>query len=223
MTDLKRLLINVETELVEVRNEWDAIVNETDLILSSEPKEYAVITFPPTESLLSKIGVIDGEIKEIKENIVSVEATKRMFFVAKIDQIEEERKSLVEEIDAKETEKKDYIDKINDTSKKNEERVGMRKTRMGLYAKENESLRASEALAHDISENINATVFMIEEQDSRLSHTQLRWSEMTSILGLSKTVMDLIHSRNKVDKLIVYGGLIGIIIIIVLLYYFIKH
>ena len=221
--DVKSLTIKVERDLVEIRSEWDQIGNEIETILSSDPTNRNYITFPSTEGILLKLSEITKQIELIKENITRVDAKKRIYFVTKIEQMEEEHKNILEEISMKEFEKKEFIDKMDDRFKKNEERVGMRKTRMGLYQKENQSLINSETLVHDIAENINATVFMIEEQNSRMSRIRNKWNDMNGLLGLSRNVMNMITSRNTKDKVIVYGGLILIIIVIVALYCFIKY
>ncbi|ELP91078.1 hypothetical protein EIN_268240 [Entamoeba invadens IP1] len=223
MDEAKSKTRKIERELVDIRTQWDTVLSTTDSILSNDPNSRMVISFPDTSELVTRLQQLEPLIEEVRQLVTAVEDSKRNMLSIKIDQIIDEKKTLSEQISQKELEKKDYIYRQEDANRKNEERVGMRQTRMGLYAKESESLRTSESLVNDISSNIEATVFMLEDQGSRLSHTQIRWNELTSVLGLSRTVMNLISSRNKGDRILVYGGLLGIVVILFLIYYFLKR
>ena len=98
------------------------------------------------------------------------------------------------------------MDNLDIEKRRNEERVGLSRSRMDLYNKENESLKASEQLANDITETINHNIFMIGEQDDRLTKIRMKWNDMKGVLGLSNKVMELIKSKNKTDRVLVFGG-----------------
>ncbi|KAL7719352.1 Uncharacterized protein QTN25_003073 [Entamoeba marina] len=199
--DLKTSIQNAETQLMKIKEEWQTTSSTITSILNTT--NTTSFSFPTLSPIKDNLDSFSMTLQNIYSEVNNPPYNKHAIY------------SMFKKI-------QEFITQSDAQNKKNEERVGMRKTRMGLYAKENESLKMSERLASDVADNINATVFMVEQQDQRMNSVRLRWNDMKGVLGLSRSVMQMITNRNTTDKIIVYGGLIVIIIILVLIYYYFK-
>ncbi len=90
---------------------------------------------------------------------------------------------------------------------------------MEHYSREAESLRRSGEHVDEMQEIGNAVLRSFAEQRDRLKNAQRRVFDITSLLGVSNSVLKLIERRHSGDKALVYGGMVVVTILIALMYW----
>jgi len=95
-----------------------------------------------------------------------------------------------------------------------------RQTRLGYLIDESGSLARSNALADDIEEQGMEILDGLDRQRALMHGMRGKLGGLLGKLGLSRDVMKEFENRNTQDKLLVYGGMIGIVLLIIVLFFF---
>ena len=91
-----------------------------------------------------------------------------------------------------------------------------------LEMAESQSLDRSSNMLSDHLESGRHSLSELIGQKERLKSVQRKVFDIVNYLGLSSTLMRAIENRDVVDKWIVYGGMVAILALIFLIYYFYK-
>ena len=91
-----------------------------------------------------------------------------------------------------------------------------------LEIAESQSLDRSASMLNDYLESGRNTLSELIGQKERLKSVQRKVFDIVNYLGLSNTLMRAIENRDVVDKWIVYAGMVAVLGLIFLIYFFIK-
>jgi Golgi SNAP receptor complex protein 2 len=87
---------------------------------------------------------------------------------------------------------------------------------------ENTSLNNSSRIMNDYLATGKETLDNLLSQRERLKSVKRKLFDILNYLGLSNTIIRVVEKRDYVDKLIVYGGMIVIILILILVYCYLR-
>lgn len=87
---------------------------------------------------------------------------------------------------------------------------------------ENTSLNNSSRIMNDYLATGKETLDSLLSQRERLKSVKRKLFDILNYLGLSNTIIRVVEKRDYVDKLIVYGGMIVIILILILVYCYLR-
>jgi len=91
----------------------------------------------------------------------------------------------------------------------------------GLY-QETASLDRSMRAADEIHEMGASILSSLGEQNDFLKSAQMKLLNIGHSLKLSRSVMKVIENRQNLDKILVYGGMVVVLILLAVLFYFFK-
>eukprot|EP00347_Sterkiella_histriomuscorum_P003742 403363121 len=109
----------------------------------------------------------------------------------------------------------------NDNSKRSSQSTVERR-RVMEYQNEHESLDRSQNYAHEIEKQGQSIVEGLQKQSEILKKVKLRALQMLNTIGMSESIMKLIEKRNRTDILLFFGLAILTLIIIVVLFFYVK-
>jgi len=95
-------------------------------------------------------------------------------------------------------------------------------TQMQKLAEEGESIDRSISTAFDLESLGHSILSSIGQQNEQIKNIQSKLREMANNLGLHRSIIKIIERRQIVDKILVYGGMIFTLILIWILWYYIR-
>ena len=108
-------------------------------------------------------------------------------------------------------------------------RAGQGKDAAGAAMKaidEEANMRRSVAASHQQLENIfaqgGATLVQMSGQRERLKRAHKKALDMLNKIGLSESLLKIAERRQKVDKMIVYGGMAGVSLLVLLVWWVVR-
>lgn len=84
------------------------------------------------------------------------------------------------------------------------------------------SVQRSSRTANEIREMAYGVLDTLREQNATLEGAKQRVLEIANTLGISRTLLRVIERRQTVDQIIVYGCMVGVILLFILLVYFFR-
>ena len=91
---------------------------------------------------------------------------------------------------------------------------------MEMREKTKASLQHSNQLADSLIESSREVLLRLQQQRELISGIRNRLIDLGSAIGMSDQIMRTIERRMTQDKWIVYGGMVGILLLIFVLYYY---
>jgi len=91
---------------------------------------------------------------------------------------------------------------------------------------EEANMRRSVAASHQQLENIfaqgGAALVQMSGQRERLKRAHKKALDMLNKIGLSESLLKIAERRQKVDKMIVYGGMAGVTLLVLLVWWIVR-
>jgi hypothetical protein len=84
------------------------------------------------------------------------------------------------------------------------------------------SVQRSNRTANEIREMAFGVLTTLREQNAALEQAKEKILDIANVLGISKALLRVIERRQTVDQIIVYGCMVGIVLLFVLLVYFFR-
>ncbi|KAF2077346.1 hypothetical protein CYY_001349 [Polysphondylium violaceum] len=172
--------------------------------------------------LSTNINQLARMIDQIDSMVSNEPVGKREIWRIKVKQLVDESKSLRKSMDIFLQSK--YKKQLEDEEKK--KLLGRRKQTDGSdmvnLMKENQHLRDSDFGLDQLSEVGNNIIYSLVGQNSKLKNVHKKIYDMANTLGLSRTIIQKIKRRQYQDKVIVYTGMVIVLIIIFVLWYFFR-
>jgi len=93
---------------------------------------------------------------------------------------------------------------------------------MDHYIEEGNSIHRSKAMVNDIINTSRNVLSDLMDQRTLLKSAHRRALDIANLLGLSNTIMRIAERRNRVDRLIVFGGMVVVTVFLYLCYAYTK-
>mmetsp|Transcript_9035 Transcript_9035/g.12420 ORF Transcript_9035/g.12420 Transcript_9035/m.12420 type:complete len:215 (-) Transcript_9035:30-674(-) len=200
-----KLLLEIRDELEQIETGQDTSVfiegrisaNLNNLARLTEHLEGLVLKQSPAKRELWRI-----KVKQLSEECKSLRTSLANFMNEKYKQkkLEEERAQLFER-----------------KSKHQQDNDGLR-----MQVRESESLDRASRNARDIEDAGYSILSGIGQQNEKLKDIQKRLYDIGMTLGLSKSIMRVIERRQTQEKIILFGGMATTLLIIFLLWYYVR-
>jgi golgi SNAP receptor complex member 2 len=102
-------------------------------------------------------------------------------------------------------------------------KVGMRDPALvDLEMAENSSLTKSNAMMNDYLNSSKETLAELVSQRERLKSVQTKVLDILNLLGISNSIMKSVERRDYYDKLLVFSGMIVTLIVLCLVYFYLR-
>ncbi|CDW91379.1 UNKNOWN [Stylonychia lemnae] len=178
------------------------------------------------DCIRSRIGDLETMMRQIEENLASYhnlirgnESMNNSYLVwrTKIDRLKNSVMSHSINIDKAFRNYKKTQATAKRSSQNNVER-----RRIMEYQNEHESLDRSQGIAYEIERQGMGIIENLQKQQEILKKVKLRALQMLNTIGMSESILKLIEKRSRTDMLIFFGLAIFTIILIVILFYYVK-
>ncbi|EAL73679.1 v-SNARE family protein [Dictyostelium discoideum AX4] len=147
---------------------------------------------------------------------------KKLKNFRKVKQLVEESKSLRKSLDMfLQTKYKKQMEEEEKNKLMGRRKAG-ESSAIGNLMKENKHLNDGNSTLDSLTEMGNSIIYNLVGQNSKLKGVNKKIYDIANTLGLSRSVIQRIKRRQHQDKVIVYSGMVIVLIIVFLLWYFFR-
>ncbi|KAK5576362.1 hypothetical protein RB653_007503 [Dictyostelium firmibasis] len=196
--------------LFSIRNDLETLETGTDTSVIIQSK------------LSTNINHLSRLSDQIDGMVSNEPIAKREIWRIKVKQLVEESKSLRKSLDMfLQTKYKKQMEEEEKNKLMGKRKAG-ENSAIGNLMKENKHLNDSNSTLDSLTEMGNSIIYNLVGQNSKLKGVNKKIYDIANTLGLSRSVIQKIKRRQHQDKVIVYSGMVIVLIIVFLLWYFFR-
>ncbi|KAN0039672.1 hypothetical protein ACTA71_007477 [Dictyostelium dimigraforme] len=196
--------------LFSIRNDLETLETGTDTSVIIQSK------------LSTNINQLSRLSDQIDGMVSNEPIAKREIWRIKVKQLVEESKSLRKSLDMfLQTKYKKQMEEEEKNKLMGRRKAG-ESSAIGNLMKENKHLNDGNSTLDSLTEMGNSIIYNLVGQNSKLKGVNKKIYDIANTLGLSRSVIQKIKRRQHQDKVIVYSGMVIVLIIVFLLWYFFR-
>ncbi|KAM9986811.1 hypothetical protein ACTFIY_011230 [Dictyostelium cf. discoideum] len=196
--------------LFSIRNDLETLETGTDTSVIIQSK------------LSTNINQLSRLSDQIDGMVSNEPIAKREIWRIKVKQLVEESKSLRKSLDMfLQTKYKKQMEEEEKNKLMGRRKAG-ESSAIGNLMKENKHLNDGNSTLDSLTEMGNSIIYNLVGQNSKLKGVNKKIYDIANTLGLSRSVIQRIKRRQHQDKVIVYSGMVIVLIIVFLLWYFFR-
>ncbi|KAN0007208.1 hypothetical protein ACTFIV_001117 [Dictyostelium citrinum] len=196
--------------LFSIRNDLETLETGTDTSVIIQSK------------LSTNINQLSRLSDQIDGMVSNEPIAKREIWRIKVKQLVEESKSLRKSLDMfLQTKYKKQMEEEEKNKLMGRRKAG-ESSAIGNLMKENKHLNDGNSTLDSLTEMGNSIIYNLVGQNSKLKGVNKKIYDIANTLGLSRSVIQKIKRRQYQDKVIVYSGMVIVLIIVFLLWYFFR-